>query len=160
MTDEQKPASPGVRNPITTEQHRREVFRQISLPLAIGVLVCLILAGMVVATSSLGQLSQWADISMIWLIIPTFFCTFLVMILFAGLVYLTIQSIQSIPVFSFKALNQLRRIQSYLLKFNNSLVEPFLKYESTKAKGRAVIRGIRLDHRDGSETRPGDHVQV
>jgi hypothetical protein len=160
MTNGQKPASPGVRNPITTEQHRREVFRQISLPLAIGVLFCLILAGMVVATTSLDQLSQWADISMIWLIIPTFFCTFLVMVILAGMAYLTVRGVQSLPVFSFKALNQMRKIQSSLLKFNNILVEPFLKYESTKAKGKAVIRGFHLNHRDGSKAQPGDHIQV
>lgn len=160
MTEEQKPVSPGVRNPITTEQHRREVFRQISLPLAIGVLVCLILAGMVVATTSLGHLSRWADISMIWLIIPTFFCTFLVMVLFAGLVYLTVISIQKLPVFSFKALNFMRNMQASLLRFNNILVEPFLKYESTKSKGKAVINGFRLNHRNGSASQPGDQAQV
>jgi cell division septal protein FtsQ len=147
-------------NPVTGKNHQREVFRQITIPLVIVSLFCLALAVMVVVTNSMDQLSQWADISMIWLIIPSFLCSFLGMVLLASLVYLTIRSIHSLPVFSFRALKMLRNVQTSLLKFSNRLVEPFIKVESTKAKGRAIVHGLRISRHGASEAQPGDHLQL
>ncbi len=148
------PTPPRERNPITTKRHRQEVFRQITLPVVIGSLV-LVLFSVLVVFGSMEELSRWADISLIWLIIPAFFFAFIFMVFFAGLTYLTVRAIISLPIFSFMALNQMRRLSSAVLKFSNMLTEPFLKYEGTKAAGKAAVRGLRIS-RNGSTERQTD----
>ena len=60
------------RNPVTHQKHRQEVLRQITLPLLLGLAVLLTLAILVVITGFQGgeQVSIWADISTVWLIMP------------------------------------------------------------------------------------------
>ena len=59
------------RNPLTHEKHRREVFWQITIPLVIGLVMILGLAALVIVTAVQGgNVSQAADASLVYLIIP------------------------------------------------------------------------------------------
>src|SRR4030067_653884 len=78
------------RNPITHQIHKREVFWQITIPVVIGAVIVLAIASMVIlatATGS-GNVSDWADASLILMILPTMLMVFILMLILAGPVYL------------------------------------------------------------------------
>src|SRR4030043_691586 len=78
------------RNPVTHAKHRREVFWQIILPMLIGLLLVLTVVSIIIfsGTSSTSELSRWADVSMIWLILPSFFIALLFLIILIAFTYL------------------------------------------------------------------------
>ena len=68
------------------QSHRREFVWQILVPILI-VAILVIAASVFAATRSENQASIWADIFLIWLIIPALFFAFILFILLAGLIY-------------------------------------------------------------------------
>ena len=73
----------------STLKHRRDLNRQIILPIVLATLAAVglaILSG-VAATRSSSSVSLWADISLIWLIIPMMFMALVIMALVIALVY-------------------------------------------------------------------------
>jgi len=69
--------------------HRRDVTRQIILPLVLAIILALtaaVLAGIGAAGNNAG-VSLWADISIIWLIIPMMFLALVILALTAAIVY-------------------------------------------------------------------------
>lgn len=129
------------RNPEAWARHRRQVFWQITLP-AIGLGLGFVALCVLAALGEGGQISQWADISFIWLILPVFLSSFLVLAMVAGLVYLVLKLIEILPVGSFKALQQFHRLNSLLAGLNQRLTEPFIKTASAKASAKAALREI------------------
>lgn len=126
---------------------------QITLPLAIGVFVLLIFSILVVLGEN-STVRRWADISMIWLIIPVMFFTFLGMLLLAGMVYMTVYLVIELPFLSYRLLIKLRVLQAAIRKFSDRLVEPFLRVESFKASMQAVPSGLRKTRAEQPTTRP------
>ena len=70
------------RNPVTQQAHRKQVLWQITVPLFIAAIVILVLAFLVASDSSQGA-SLWADIALIWLIIPVMVASLIVLVLLA-----------------------------------------------------------------------------
>ncbi len=73
----------------STLKHRRDLNRQIILPIVLATLAAVglaILSGLAATTNS-SSVSLWADISLIWLIIPMMFMALVIMALAIALVY-------------------------------------------------------------------------
>ena len=70
-------------------KHRRDVTRQIILPVVIASLVGIVFAVLagIGATRNSPGVSLWADISIIWLIIPMMLLALVILALTIGLVY-------------------------------------------------------------------------
>jgi hypothetical protein len=71
-------------------KHRNDVQRQIILPIVLVSLVGLglaIFSGFAAATGNAAGVSLWADISIIWLIIPIMVLALVIMVLMLALVY-------------------------------------------------------------------------
>ena len=85
------PSQPAlVRNPVTRKRHQKEVLWQITIPMLIGSLILLVLAALAVAAATgivPGDTRRWADISMIWLIVPVMLVTLLALLFLAGSIY-------------------------------------------------------------------------
>ena len=137
-TNVQPMKTPQERNRETWKQHRQEVFRQITLPLLIGGGILLALAVLVVLGST-GAIDRWADISIIWLIGPTFLFTFLAMLALAGLVYLTVIIIVKLPFFSYRVLLKLKVLQAAVQNASDRAVAPFIKAAGIKASIHTAI---------------------
>ena len=89
MSEQFHPPFPVEPNPLTQRQHRKEVLWQITLPLAIGVLLVLA-AGIGVGyagASKAGPVDRWASISTIWLIIPMMAVALIFLAVTAALAY-------------------------------------------------------------------------
>ncbi len=130
--------TPRERNQETWKRHRQEVFKQITLPLLIGGIILGLLAVLVVLGST-GAVDRWADISIIWLIGPTFLFTLLAMLALAGLVYVTVMIIVNLPFFSYRVLLKLKVLQAVVRNASDRAVAPFLKAAGITASIQAAL---------------------
>jgi hypothetical protein len=130
------------RNPITHQRHRREVFWQISLPFVITCLIVLVLA--VLATGlSAESASTWADISLIYMIIPALLFSLLAMVILAAGVYLSLRLLRILPFYFFRGHNWFLLVNLRVGRFSDSLVEPFLRVRAWKAGASTLGRQVR-----------------
>jgi hypothetical protein len=114
------------RNPVTYQSHRKQVLWQITIPLVIGAVIILILA-VLVTTGSPQTASLWADISLVWLIIPVMIVSLILLVLLAGLAYAVIWLVRTIPGYAMQAQNFMIMIASQVEKLGNVIVEPILR---------------------------------
>jgi hypothetical protein len=130
--------TPKERNQETWKRHRQEVFKQITLPLIIGGSILGLISVLVILGSNM-EISRWADISVIWLIIPAFFFTFLAMLILAGLVYLTVRIIVSLPFISYQILLKFREVHAAIRMVSDRVTAPVIKAAGINASIRAAI---------------------
>jgi hypothetical protein len=130
------------RNPITRQRHHREVFWQITLPIIIVSLILLVLAVLTVGLSA-ESASTWADISLIYMIVPALLMSLLAMIILAGGIYLTVWLIRMRPFYFFKGHNWFLLVNLRVGRVGDSLAEPFLRVRAWKAGAGALGRQIR-----------------
>jgi hypothetical protein len=126
------------RNPVTHAAHRHEVLLQVFLPLAIGAIVILTLS-LGAAIGSFLDVSRWADISLIWLILiylafALVFLVFLVAMIF-GVAWL----LHNLPIYARQAQDLFILIRVQVGRVSDKAVEPFLRVHSFTAG----LKGIR-----------------
>ena len=87
------------RNPATHAVHRREVFWQITFPLIIVLTIVLGLTGGVIYAGviGLGEVSRWADVSLIWLLLPALVVALLMLLMLVGMVMLVAKLLGVLP---------------------------------------------------------------
>jgi len=139
-TSDYEPVLP--RNPITHQRHRREVFWQITFPILAVSLILLILA-VLAAGLTAASASTWADISLIYMIIPALFFSLLIMILFAALVYLILRLLHILPFYFFKGHNWFLLVNLRVGRIGDNLTEPFVRLRAWKAGAGALGRQMR-----------------
>lgn len=140
QTPDHDPVLP--RNPITHQRHRREVFWQISFPVIVASITLLIFAVLATGLTAAGA-STWADISIIYMIIPALFFSLLIMILLAALVYLTLRLLHILPFYFYKGNNWFLLVNVRVGRIGDNLTEPFLRLRSWRAGADALGRQVR-----------------
>ena len=138
------------RNPKTHAEHNREVFWQIILPLVIGILLLIAALAAIIfsATLPVTDVGRWADVSLMWLILPSLFFALIILVITIGLVYGVSLLLRVIPRYA-------RIIQLYfeqgkgkISQLTNLMVEPVLRIHSIWA---ATRRAGRLGKKDTQE---------
>lgn len=116
------------RNPLTHAKHKREVFWQIIIPMLIGVLLLLLVAFLIIfAGQSSSDLSRWADVSTIWLILPSLFLTFIFLIILSAFVYLITVVLRLTPRYAL-IVQLYFEIGKYKVHYySNRITEPIIK---------------------------------
>jgi hypothetical protein len=139
------PGSPPPRNPITHQAHRREVFRQITLPLLLGGLILLAaaVAVLVLGVRGQGDLRRWADTSLIWLIAPMMVFALLFLALTAGLVYAVTRLLGALPPFARQVQDIFILIRFRVAEMADKLVAPVLTTQERMASWRALRQSLR-----------------
>ncbi len=129
-------------NPVTQRKHRQEVLWQISVPLAVGVLLVLLAAAGVIYAGATGRgaVDRWASISTIWLILPMLFVTLLFTLLTAAFAYGIIYLIGVLPGYAHKVQDFFVLVESRVKKAADGVVEPALRVQSLLAGLRALRR--------------------
>jgi uncharacterized Tic20 family protein len=130
------------RNPLTQRAHRKQVLWQITLPLVIAALLILIIAILAAVSGPQGA-SLWADISLIWLIIPLMIISLILLVLLAGLVYAVIWLVRTLPGYAMQAQNFMIMIASQVERLGNLIVEPVLRVNAWLASLQALGRSLR-----------------
>jgi hypothetical protein len=130
------------RNPITHEVHRHEVFMQITLPLLVGIAIVVGLSAAVIASGVNGnpEVSRWADISTIWLIMISLASGFFLFWVLVGFAYVVVRIVIVLPSYA-------RLVQDFFIMaelrirgISDKAVEPFLRSSSYKAGFLAFFR--------------------
>jgi hypothetical protein len=132
-----------VRNPLTHKRHRKEVLWQVTVPILIGGMILLLLAALAVAAALgilPGDTSRWADISLIWLIVPAMFVTLFSLVFLSGSIYALIRLILVLPKYSYQALGWMLLLGLQLRRLSDRLVEPFLRMHMLSASMKTLGR--------------------
>jgi hypothetical protein len=140
--DDFEPDHYSLRNPLTWEKHRKEVLWQITVPVAIFTAIVVIVW---LASWGLGyaSASRWADISLIWLIVPILFAALIVIVLQAGMIYLLIRLMRVLPFYAYRTHGFLNIIGIRISSAGNRVVEPVLRVQSFQASLRSFGRALR-----------------
>lgn len=126
------------RNPVTQKAHRRETFWQITIPLIVSILIILGLAiWSVVVASGEGEISQAADASLIFLIIPTMVLALVPLILLGGLVYGMVRLLKFLPPKLYLVQDFFLKLRYVVQNWSDKLAEPVLRVNGLGAAWQA-----------------------
>jgi uncharacterized protein involved in cysteine biosynthesis len=133
------------RNSKTHAQHRREVFWQITLPLVIGILLFLAALGAIIfsATQPVSELRRWADTSLVWIILPSLLFAFIMLVIFAGLVYGLSRILRAIPSIAYKIQQFIERSGDQIARLADMMAEPVLRVHTFLAITQRLARFTR-----------------
>lgn len=118
-------------NPITHARHRREVFWQIIFPLLLAFLLLgTVVAILIFSGTSTADLSRWADVSLIWLILPALIIALLFLIILVAIIYLITVVLQMTPRYA-RIIQLYFEIGKYKIShITNQITEPIIKVRS------------------------------
>jgi hypothetical protein len=124
------------------QNHRRQFWSQIFLPMILTVLLIIALAVItgIAAFGANGNSPVWAAISTIWLVIPVMFFGLIFLVLVVGLVYLLARTLQVLPPYTSKAQYYVNRGASEAKRFSDMAARPVLYIEGIIASIKAIFR--------------------
>jgi hypothetical protein len=119
----------------SVQQHRRQLWMQILLPLLVAVAIILAVATLTgIATfRENSDVGRWAAISTIWIIIPVMGAGLLVLVIFIGLIYGMARLLALIPAYTGYAQKIVWRIEGYIRRGTQQAVQPILALEGILA---------------------------
>jgi FtsH-binding integral membrane protein len=126
------------------QNHRRQFWTQIFLPMILTVLLIIAMA-VITGIAAFGANDNspiWAAISTIWLVIPVMFFGLLFLVLVAGLVYLLARTLQVLPPYTSKAQYYVNRGASETKRFSDMAARPVLYIEGIIASIKAIFGRI------------------
>jgi hypothetical protein len=134
---------PRVRNPRTQAQIRRDLIWQIAVPLGLAVAAALVLMVLIAAPVGAPVRSAWADVSLIFLIIPTALFGLVLLALTGGLIYAAWYGLRELP-YLFKRIQDFAAVASYRVQTAADKASGvFLSIRSIAAGARRAAAGVR-----------------
>ena len=123
------------------QNHRRQFWTQIFLPMILTVLLIIAMA-VITGMAAFGANDNspiWAAISTIWLVIPVMFFGLLFLVLLVGLVYLLARTLQVLPPYTSKTQYYVNRGASEVKRFSDMAAKPVLYIEGIMASIKAIF---------------------
>ncbi len=116
-------------------KHRRELRWKILAPVIAASVLCVLCSGMVyVATFSYGgDVTLWAQISTIWLAIPTIIILVVVFALVGGMVFLMTRLLSLLPRYTFMAQGLSYKMKAYVRRGADYAAKPVIFLNSLGA---------------------------
>ena len=114
------------------QAHRRDFIWQILVPIVIALLI-MIAISIFVATGSKAAASLWADISMIWLLIPSLFLAFIFLIILGGIIYGMAMLLKATPIYSQKLYRLIRILTQKIENVADLTAKPIFFVEGISA---------------------------
>jgi hypothetical protein len=113
-------------------KHRRDVTRQIILPVILITVVVVGLAALAIfaATGSNTAVSLWADISLIWIIIPMMLLMLVILALTAALAYGLMRLLKVSPHYTGLAQHYALWLNAEIVAWADKIVQPVLTIKS------------------------------
>ena len=120
-------------------------FWQIIFPTIVGTLLLLLIGIWIILYTSPGNISRFAEISTVLLVIPVLFSSLLLMILLGGLIVLVMRIIQGLPTITEWILDKLEWVQKGVRAVSENATLPVIR-------PAAFLAGIRrIFAKDNSE---------
>jgi hypothetical protein len=126
-------------------KHRRQVTRQIILPMALSALALIALIVLIgVATfRDNGDVGRWAAISTIWIVIPIMVASLLFLVLLGGLIYLMARLLGILPTYTGLAQDYVHLGAVYVKRFTEAAVKPVFAVDGLAAYFKAIFGSIK-----------------
>lgn len=109
------------RNPITTARFRRETWWQITFPVLAVAIISVVLVVLVVVLGQQPGASIVADYSLMLLIIPSLVCGLIMLVVIAGLSYLTARLIRGMPPYAYTVHRKVAGVHRWVDKTTNRI---------------------------------------
>jgi hypothetical protein len=124
-------------------RHRRQRTTQIILPVVLAALLCIAMVVLVnIATfRGDGDVARWAAVSTIWIVIPIMIASLIFFVLLAGLIYLLVQLLGIVPVYTDKAQDFVRMVSLRIRRAADVSVQPIIYLDGIGASIRAFFGG-------------------
>jgi len=115
---------------------------QITLPLLVGIAIVVGLSAAVIASGVNGstEVSRWADISTIWLILITLAGGFFLFWVLVGFTYLVVKIVIAFPPLASSIQDFFILAEPRIRAISDKAVEPFMRSSSYKAGFLALFR--------------------
>jgi ABC-type microcin C transport system permease subunit YejE len=116
-------------------KHRRELKWKILAPVVMSLILCFICSGLVyVATFGYGgDVTLWAEISEIWLAIPTIIFLVIFFAIIGGSVFLLSKLLSVLPRYTFMAQDLSHKMKAYVRRGADYAVRPVIFLDSLSA---------------------------
>ncbi len=133
------------RNPKTHAQHRKEVFWQITLPLLVGILLVLAAIAAIIfsAVQPVTGVERWADVSLMWVILPSLLFALIILVIVVGLVVAFTYLLRLLPRYTLKVQHYFEIAQAKVEQITDKIAEPFIEVRGGWAGLRWASRRIR-----------------
>jgi hypothetical protein len=118
------------------EQHQRQTWLEIWLPLLVGLVICAAIIVLVIMAATRGNssIAQWSAISIIMMIIPGFFTCLVLIALTFFLDYVLIKGNRILPGYAKNIRQKVVQITSKIQQILLSIVTFFVNFESAFLK--------------------------
>ncbi len=112
-------------------KHRKQVVRQVFLPVVISALLMIGLIVLIwLATFNQGgDVGRWAAISTIWIVIPVMIAGLLVLAILGGLIYLMALALGALPKYTGMAQDYVYIARGYIIRGADMAVKPIIAVE-------------------------------
>ena len=116
-------------------KHRRELKWQILAPVVVSLILCFACSGLVyVATFGYGgDVTLWAEISEIWLAIPTIIIMVVIFAIIGGLIFLLTKLLEILPRYTFMAQDLSYKMKAYVRRGADYAAKPVIFLDSLGA---------------------------
>lgn len=123
------------------DKHHRQTTWQILIPLIIASVLILFLSIKVVIITSSGTMTglHWANISIIWLIIPFLYWGILALVILIAVIYGLSKMIQTLPYYSLKARFYSNHVKQIICCGADQSVQPILTIKGWRAGWRSLV---------------------
>ena len=152
MDNNRSQTSPSNPEHLSYRRHKKQQFWQILAPIIAGFLLMAAAMVLMILTATQGdassQVSGWADVSIIWLILPVLMVAVLVAILLFVLVFLMARALRILPVYT-GLVQQYAAVAAVKVKqFSNKLTSPIIGIRSSTTGAKKVF-GKLFGHEKG-----------
>ncbi len=129
--------SPGDRP--TIYKHKRQFAWQILVPFL--VMTGLIITGAIlIVTGGANQNRVWADVSLVWLLIPALIIALIFLVLIVTIIYGMVKLLQILPRYTGKTQDIFTRISAGTRKVANGSTKPFFWIKQAGAVAKSIFR--------------------
>jgi len=125
-------------------KHRRQVTRQVILPVALSALamIALIVLISVATFRDNGEVGRWAAISTIWIVIPIIATGLIGLLVLIGLIYLMARLLGILPTYTGLAQDYVHLGAGYIKRFTEAAVKPIFAVDGLVAYFKAIFGRI------------------
>lgn len=128
------------------QQHRKQRTMQIILPVVVSaiLMVGLIVLISLVTFKSEGDVSRWAAISTIWIIIPVLVAGLITLATLIGLIYLMARALSALPAYTAIAQDYVYLAKSYIIRAADKVAVPVIAIDGFIEKIKAFVERIKI----------------
>ena len=130
---------PFVKKTTSYKAYKRDFLWQILLPMII-ILIMVIAASVFTAMRPPATASLWADISVIWLLIPVLFFALITLMILGGMVYGMAKLLDIIPTYTRKLYLLIRRATNKIEDIADASAKPIFFVEELSARIKSIFQ--------------------